>query len=205
MIDSIKAVTPVGVAGPYPYLNKPSTKFNPEGVYSVKLILSKENSEKLIENIEKLYKERVEEEKSNAKGKTTKIKESDRPYEEMEDGQYMFRFKQSGKGKRKDGTMWDIEIPLFDKKGDPIDREVLIYGGSQIQVNYEARSYYTPLNGVGVSLRIRAVRVVDLKTGSGKDAASFGFDIEDSDDESGEDRPESNNTDSDSDSAKKFY
>jgi hypothetical protein len=54
-----------------------------------------------------------------------------------------------------------------------------VWGGSTVKVAFEIVPYgvrqYSPTMGVGVSLKFSAVQIIDLKTGTGKDAKAFGF------------------------------
>ena len=49
-----------------------------------------------------------------------------------------------------------------------------IWGGSELKVNAALYPYFSPMNGAGVSLKIKAVQVIALVEGS-EGASRFGF------------------------------
>ena len=117
-------VTPVGTAV-YPWLNKPDTKFNPDGEYSVTLILSKEDAKEVSKVVKPMMNG----------GKNNPIKE------ELDDqgektGNYKVKFKLKARVVPKRGDPFDQKPILLDEDGNRLEK--LIGGGSQIKVAYEA-------------------------------------------------------------------
>jgi hypothetical protein len=85
-------------------------------------------------------------------------------------------FKMRAKGITKDGREWERQCPVFDGAGKPIDTEkVPIWGGSIVNVCFYIDTFYTAALGAGVSLKLEAVQVLELRSGKDKTAASFGF------------------------------
>jgi hypothetical protein len=85
-------------------------------------------------------------------------------------------FKMRAKGITKDGREWERQCPVFDGAGKPIDTEkVSIWGGSIVNVCFYIDTFYTAALGAGVSLKLEAVQVLELRSGKDKTAASFGF------------------------------
>jgi hypothetical protein len=69
---------------------------------------------------------------------------------------------------------------LFDAKGKPLSKDIKIGGGSKMKVSYEILPYYTAIAGAGISLRLKAVQVIDLvEYSSGGSGESYGFGKED--------------------------
>lgn len=178
--------TPKGIAV-WPRLNEPDTKFDAKGVYSVKLQLSAADSADLRERIDTMAEsalknaQKQEDEKAKEKkAKPKQAKEADKPYTENEDGSFNFNFKLKATWESKRLNKSGSQRPsLFDAKMQKIDpAKVKIGGGSTIRVNYEMSEFYVPAVGAGVSLRLRAVQVLDLQQWSGGDAASYGFEAE---------------------------
>ena len=168
-------VTPKGVAQ-YPKLNTPDTKFQPDGEYNTKLIVSASDIGDTINLLDKLYAEAQEKAKKENPGK--KIKPGPEPYSINEDtGEVTIAFKLKAKVTRKDGTSYDQKVALFDAKGKPLNEN--IGGGSIIKVSFEAFQYYTAMAGAGISLRCRAVQVIELHSYSSGGAGAFGFGEED--------------------------
>lgn len=201
----VKGITPKGRLV-FPNLNKPDKKFD---TWNAKIRLDPEASEALIEKIEGVLKEywpvakkeledklanaKTGKEKGAAKKALEEMKEADRGYKPAYDddgnetGEYEFNFKSptSYKSKRQtneDGTpkLMPITIDIFDAKGKPLkgSKVPMIYGGTVAKVGYELRPFSTPV-GVGVGLRLKAVQIIELRSGGGpRDASEYGFGAE---------------------------
>ena len=50
-----------------------------------------------------------------------------------------------------------------------------IWGGSVLRISADLIPFYVAAVGAGVSLRLKAVQIIDLKTGGGAGAESYGF------------------------------
>lgn len=172
-------ITPVGEAN-FPYLNKPDTKFDANGVYRVQLILDDTpDFQAMITKLEAIlddYEVQAKEEGKKIIGKMPL-------FETEEDGRVSMKFKQKAIITPKKGDPFEAKIGLFDKYNRPITEE--IGRGSLLKVCFEAVPYYTPASRmIGLSLRIVAVQVRELKTRDDlNDGASYGFDAEDSRDD----------------------
>jgi len=162
-----QVTTPTGVAL-YPWLTKPDTKYNAEGEYKVNLVLSKEEAKPLIKTINDVFEENLKAEMKKQKKKD--IKAANPPFSEQLDddgkptGNLIFKFKSKAAYKP----------AIFDAQNNPLV-DPPIWGGSEIKVNAALYPYASPMNGAGVSLKIRAVQVIRLVEGS-EGASRFGFD-----------------------------
>ena len=174
-------VTDVGVAI-YPYLTAPDTKFNADGEYKVKLRLNPDSMIRDVQGreiadvqtfLDDMMLKALEKAKAENKGR---IKEGDPPYIiDDETGDLLVNFKLKAVVRTKEGSTFSQKPALFDAKGKPITPES-IWGGSKIKVSFEVVPYYTKIAGAGVTLRLRAVQVLELVTGgSGGSAESYGF------------------------------
>ena len=166
MNDNIKCVTEVGKAI-YPHLNKPDTRFQKEGVYKVTLELSPVNAKNLLKHIDDGIKLATKDSKSN---KTAQL-----PYKTDENGNMQFNFKCKASGVSKTGQNWEQKPKVFDSKGTPISKDILVWGGTTMKVAYEIIPYSNNMLGSGVSLRLKAVQVHELVSGGGASADSYGF------------------------------
>ena len=158
--------TETGVAL-YPWLTKPDTKYSEEGEYKVNLILSKENAAPIIKTIVGVFEDNYKEQLKIQK-KQTLVKAVPPFSEELDDngkptGNIIFKFKSKAAYKP----------AIFDAKGNPLI-DPPIWGGSEIKVNAVLYPYNSPMQGAGVSLKIRAVQVIALVEGS-EGASRFGF------------------------------
>lgn len=202
--NNIKGITPKGVAS-WPRLHEPDVKFKTEGEYSVKLRLSGAAAAELATIIDgacdaahEAARKQIAEAKAKEKNpkKRAEIKErSDVPYKELYEndeptGDYEFNFKMKASGvSKKTGKPWTRKPAVFNAKGKPMadEEKAKIGGGSIIKVAYEISPFYTAALGAGVSLRLDAVQVLEIKSFQSRDAAAFGFGEEDGYDGSDED------------------
>ena len=166
-------VSPKGIAS-YPYLTNPDTKFNPDGEYKVSLIVAGADASKAIDFLTEKHKAAVAQAKKENAGK--RVKESELPFIENDDGTVTFKFKLKAKVTPKKGDPFEQKPALFDAKGKPLTGETKVGGGSTIKVSYEVVPYYTAIAGAGISLRLKAVQIIELKEYSGGgNAESYGF------------------------------
>jgi hypothetical protein len=173
-------VSDIGVAI-YPYLIEPDTEYNPDGEYKVKLRLSpdaevydakRKSLGTMQEFLDGMLEKAVEKAKQENKGK---IKEADAPYSFDDDnGDLLVNFKLKASGTTRDGKEFTQAPALFDAKGKPFDGEE-IWGGSKIKVSFEVVPFYTKLIGAGITLRLKAAQIIELRQGGGASAENYGF------------------------------
>lgn len=174
-----KFVTPKGVAV-WPHLNKPDTKFNAEGEYTVKLRLPAAEATGLIAQLEKI-RDDYKDEAAKQDPKVARYNLAPVYDEEVDDqgnltGNYLFKFKQKAIIKTRKGDTLRMKVALFDAQRQPTSAQV--GGGSIIKVAGVAFGYAMPTTKmVGVSLRPEAVQIIELQQRGGNAAAMF--DVED--------------------------
>jgi hypothetical protein len=201
--------SPKGVAI-FPYLNKPDTKWKPEGEFKTKQRIPTDEAEDLIAIIEKAQEEAKAEAmvKAKAKNKTKMVKAADLPFSaelddsEEETGNTLFNFKSTASGTTKAGKAWSRKLALFDAKGKPFKKD--IYGGSTLIIAFTAEPWVNPKFEYGVKLQMEAVQVIDLvSTGGGavRSASAYGFGQEEGYEDSGEDESSDDEETSTDDSA----
>ena len=166
--------TPAGIAQ-YPYLTKPDTKFNPDGEYKISVEIPGAAAQDIVTFLDEQFAASVAKAKKENPGK--KIKEGDVPYSVDDDsGKVTVRFKLKAKVTPKQGDPFEQRPALFDAKGKPIGADTKIGGGSKVKVAYELVPYYTAIAGAGVSLRLKAVQVIDLvEFSGGASSEAYGF------------------------------
>lgn len=153
-------VSPAGTAV-YPWLNKPDFKFNSDGVYSVKMVFSKDKAKKMNDIIKPLMNG----------GRNNPLKpEKDDQGEPT--GNYVASFSMYAHVKTKGGDEWDQKPALVDTVGNRV--ESLIGGGSKLQVAFQAAPYPKELQGGGVKLRLKKVKVLELVEYKSKDDTDWG-------------------------------
>lgn len=167
----VRITTPAGIAV-YPKIEKPDTKFNADGVYSIDLDLDSKDAGELTTKLTQIADAAYAAE-CKAKGKKA-LKRSDMPWKETEDGKIRFKFKLKAKGGSGE-KQWDQKPAIFDAKGNPI-KDVNVGSGSTVKVAFEAVPYFTAMVGHGISLRLRAVQVIELRQYiAGDNFDAFGF------------------------------
>ena len=167
----VKITTPTGIAQ-WPRLNSPDGKFDKANpVYHVKLRLPGEEAEVIIKTMKKAHLENIEQIKSDT-GKS-KVKEAPFPVKDVEDqdgnptGDVEINFKLKSIGISGEDR-WDQRPLLYDAKGNPVTE--VIGGGSLLRVAAEIVPYFVASIGAGVSLRLKAVQVVELRAKDGDDS-----------------------------------
>lgn len=158
-------------------IDKPSTKFDKDGVYSANILLPKEEGETLAEKIKDI---RTKQFKTYGKG--TKVADltqcvpfttvDEETGEEIadEEGRYVLKTKAKAfieKGEAK------FKPQIFDSKG----KKIVVAGigcGTVAKLAVEL-SGYSVAGKTGVSVKLKAVQIIDLVEYGGGNAESFGF------------------------------
>ncbi len=179
----------------HPWVNKPDTKFNADGLYKAPLVLSGAAAQKLKAEVDEkaqaFFDEYAEEKGWN--GSERKKWSLALPYEELEDsdgnptGEIVFKFKQNAKIKLKDGTVKEVKIGLYDSQDNEMHKPV--WSGSEGRVAYSYRlSVITASKQVGARIDFSKVQITKLASGSAG-GGGFGGTVEDGyveeDDETG--------------------
>jgi hypothetical protein len=176
-------VSPAGEAG-YLHIAKPNTKFNADGEFSADLILEGDAAEQfkaeLTAAAEAGRDEIVGKEKNPAKAKKLAkynlhvpfVEETDEEGEET--GRTIFRFKNKAKGKKRDGSTFNVRIPIVDSKRKEIPDASKLGRGSVIKVAYAVVPFaMDATQKIGVTLRLQAVQVIQPKWFEGGAANAF--------------------------------
>ena len=165
-------------------LGKPDTKYKPEGEYRITILVPKAGHEEFLDFLEKQRVLAVEDVKqklmtdTKTKAKAKTIKQSNLAYKpELDAEGNETEFVQvSFKAKRKDGTEWTFRPKMFDAKGAELPVGTNVWGGTKLRVSYQCDSYYVAASQeAGLSLKLQAVKIIELKSGSGRDASAYGF------------------------------
>lgn len=182
LIDKLKLTTPVAKLK-YPKLIEPETKFNPEGVYRATAVIDAADATELADALDDLLtRHKASLKQQDPSKKDWKLADLPYGFEEI-DGKpsFVIKAKMKAKGIDRDGRTWTSTPVLFDAKGQPVrDRDSLkgMWSGTIAKVNFEACPFYQAALGAGITLRLKAVQIIDLVEGGGS-AESFGFGEED--------------------------
>ena len=95
--------------------------------------------------------------------------------------QSFFKFKMKASGKdKKTGKPWSRKPTIFDAKGKPMTPVPSIWGGTIGKVSFEVGPYFVQGQAMaGISLSLNAVQIIELRSGGGGTAESYGFGEED--------------------------
>ena len=150
--------TPVGKAV-YPKLVTPDTKFNSDGVYTCKLIVSEEDYTAFQAQLKPL----VDQEYSKfciAKGKD--LPRANEPVRINAEGEYEINAKQAAKTTTKSGETIEFNMAWFDSEVNPLTDEPNIGSGSKIKLSVSPYFWHVPSQGFGYTLRLKAAQVLEL-------------------------------------------
>jgi hypothetical protein len=152
----------------YPHLNNPDTKFDRDGVYKTQLrITDTDEANELVDTIQEALDQ-------FATQHPTVKKRAKLPFEKSDDGSYTFTFKCKARGIRADGTTWEQKPKIFDAKGNLFLVAKTIWGGTTAKVSFAIAPYNVAATGLGVTLRLKGVQILELVEGGGS-AQTYGF------------------------------
>jgi hypothetical protein len=153
--------SPRGVAE-YPYLTEPDVVFNPEGLFHTKLVCKKSDCVKIIKDIDDMIA--LEVKKQHDLDPKKKVKKAPLPYE-VKDEDVIFNFKMKAQGVRKsDGKTFTQSPNLLNADLSEFEKTQTIWGGSILKITFEPYAWNMPI-GIGCTLRLKAVQVLELVTG----------------------------------------
>lgn len=185
-----RMVTPAGIAV-WPWLDKPDTKFKANGEYRIGVSLPRQapGVQDFLTALEAEYDAAQSSDGNkmlaDAK-KGAKIKRADVPWKDELDendqptGNVVLNLKMAAKIEKKEAGVvvksWDQRPDVFDAKGTRIDAGASkVGGGSTVKASFEIMPFYTSLVGAGISLRLRAVQVINLVQFQPGTAKGYGF------------------------------
>ena len=174
----------------YPHLTEPDTKYKKEGEYNLKLRLSAADSAALKAMVKDEYISAIKSatERFNAmpvskrKGRDLKRAQlGTKVYDDNgnETGEVDFTFKMIASGV-KNGKTWNRKPAIFDAKCKPVGDNVQIWGGTTGKVNFIVMPYYQEAScEAGIALKLEAVQIIKLNSGSTQAAVPSGFTVVD--------------------------
>jgi hypothetical protein len=139
----------------WPHVHAPDTRFDEEGKYETRFVLSAADAKPLVSMAQRLIKE--------AKKKGLATAPNKAPYTKLDDGTFEFRAKSQ------------YEPMIFDAQKQQVTPIPRVGGGTKARVAGTMR-VYEGFGNTGVTLYLHALQIIDLQEFSGNDAESFGFD-----------------------------
>ena len=165
--------TPKGKAV-WPKVTAPDTKFDADGIYSVKLHVSEEDfrafEATIKPKLDAAYKAECE-----IAGKAKLRMAASSPLRITDEGDFEIYAKQKAKVETKTKGTLEFSIGAFDSQGNKIEMPN-VGSGSTLKLAVDLNTWYVPSQGFGYTLRLKAVQIIDLCefTESG-DQGDFGF------------------------------
>lgn len=167
----------------HPWVNKPDTKFNADGLFQTGHIVSGPEAEELADKIEAASKTALAEHIDGMKPGEAKKWNLYLPFERLEDdegeptGQIQFNYKQNAKITKKNKEVVDVRINIVDADAEPTD--ALVFNGAEGRVSFSMRPIVmSSAREVGVRLDFAGVQVTKLaprKSSSGFGKVEGGF------------------------------
>ncbi len=168
--------TPKGRAV-YPRINgKPDTRFNEDGEWRLRLLLSAEDAADLIQKLDAEHTESLASAKKEEPKK--KWKKGTPPYKVQEDGNVEFSFVMNAqRTDKKTNSIVSMRPALFGADGKPLpDKYPLIGGGSVVRVSFTP-AHTTFQSSAHVKLYLNAVQIIELVEYQ-SDGSRYGFENE---------------------------
>lgn len=174
-----KMTSPKGVAV-WPWLNEPDTRWD-TSEYKVSLKVYGKPAMEFAQQLEEFYKQGYTDFAKELK--KPKLKKANMPWSEVVDdqgnltGEIEFKFKNKSSYEYEKKTI-ENRIALIDRAGKIVESR--IGSGSEIKIGFEPNVWWVPALGVGMTLRLKAVQVLELvEYGGGSSSGDFEFEFED--------------------------
>ncbi|MFN3914759.1 MAG: hypothetical protein ACK4K3_07550 [Aquabacterium sp.] len=190
-------MTPLGVLV-FPKLNTPD-EYKGKKTWQAPLRVNREEAAALLEKYDAAYDAAWEEaqaqaqerldnaktgaEKQKAKKALEALSQAAKAYEVVldDDGEetdeVILRIKMNAEVE-KDGKVRSLKPDFFDAKGKPLKTVPQIRGGTKVYISGQFNPYNST-TGVGVSLRLNALQIIELSNGGSRDASAYGFGAQD--------------------------
>lgn len=168
-------VTPVGELK-YPHITRPDTRYVTTGVYQTKICIDLEDAQELIALAEKVVNDefaRIDTQKS-ADYTIKPVFEPEYNEEGEPTGRVEFKCKLNAVVTPREGEPFNQTVSVVDENEVPLTESV--WGGSMAQIKGQLFPWVNAAQKqVGVTFRMRGVKVLDLVTG-GESQWNTGFD-----------------------------
>ena len=150
--------TPKGTAV-YPRIAEPDTKFNTDGVYHCKLHVGEDDFNLFSKTVTEIVEKEYAAECAIKGKKLTRATTS--PIRITADGDYELYAKQVAQRQTAKGLL-EFTVPVFDASGTRLGKAPNVGSGSTLKLSTEVYTWFTPTQGFGYTLRLKAVQVIDL-------------------------------------------
>ncbi len=171
--------TPVGELV-YPWVTKADVRYEPDGVYQTKLLLPFEGAQELIATLEGVLNGFIEtlDVAKQASYNAAPVYEEEVDEEGQETGNILIKFKLKALVTPREGDPFtQAPVIIYAQDGSKVEEPV--YGGTIARLKGQIVPYTNAAAKVaGVTLRLRAVQVHELVTGTGSGGGAFWSDFD---------------------------
>lgn len=158
-------VTPTGSLTGFVAIEKPSTKFNEDGVYSCQVAFTGPAAQEMKSRIDDYMKASL----LSSKGK----KAANAPYT-IEDKTLIVKFKNKAMIRTRTGETINLTVRLYDAKNKEINEQINLGEGSLVKVAYQPYLWNVSSLGAGCSLQLSMVQVIKLEARTAAGGSPFG-------------------------------
>ncbi len=162
----------------YAWIFTADTEYDKDGKFQIEqLYADRDAAAPLIREIEEEHAFALADAERASRGK--KVKEAPLPVTDLDDGRVRIKFASYAKGKDpKTGEEFTRTIPVYGPDGQPWDRTKEIGNGSICEIAWFGSGYNSPTAGAGVTLRLKAIRIVKYVPKGGQGAERYGFSMD---------------------------
>lgn len=147
-------VTPNGKLTGFVAIEKPSTKFDDNGVYSCQVGFTGPAAKEMVKIIDEIMA-------ANMK-KNDKIKRMAAPPYTIEDKTLVVKFKNKAKITSRSGEVFEKSVKIYDAQSKLVDVPLFIGEGSTVKVAFKPYCWSVAALGNGCTLQLEMVQIIDL-------------------------------------------
>jgi hypothetical protein len=166
--------TPVGELV-YPWLTKPDTRYDPDGVFQTKLLLPFELAQDFIAKLDGVLEDYIQTQdiKKQKSYNKADVYEDELDEDGNPTGNVLFKFKLKAKVVPREGDPWEQKVTcVHAADGSAVDMP--IYGGTMARLRGQIVPYaLASARQFGLTLRMKACQVHELVTAEGSGGGAF--------------------------------
>lgn len=161
-------VTPTGLLTGFVAIEKPSTKFDDNGVYSCQVAFTGKDAKGMKGIIDGLMAESVA---AGAKRGVTKV--ANAPYT-IEGKTLIVKFKQKAKITSRAGKSFDLNVKVYDGSGKELNEDTSMAADSEVKIAFSSYAWAVAALGCGVTLQPNSLQIIKLVKYSASGSNPFG-------------------------------
>ena len=149
-------VTPTGSLTGFVAIEKPSTKFDDNGIYSCQVAFTGKDAKEMKGIIDGLMADSVA---AGAKKGVKKV--ANAPYT-IENKTLTVKFKQKAVIKSRAGKTFEMKVKVYDAAGKEVDEDTGMSADSKVKVAFSSYAWAVAALGCGVTLQPSCVQIIEL-------------------------------------------